>query len=67
VPVYFALTLDGMHTKGLATNLYVTGLASRYSSKRIDNLAMLRENVENNFRLDYLKFDWYIENVKNKK
>lgn len=62
VPVYFALTLDGMYTKGLATNLYVTGLASRYSSKRIDNLAMLRENVETNFRLDYLKFDWYSEN-----
>ncbi|MGH7453333.1 MAG: hypothetical protein ACRENG_18430, partial [bacterium] len=62
VPVYFALTLDGAHTKGLANNLYVTGLASRYSSKRIDNLAMLRENVEINFRLDYLKFDWYSEN-----
>ncbi|MCI0697179.1 hypothetical protein L0337_34890 [candidate division KSB1 bacterium] len=62
VPVYFALTLEGAHTKGLANNLYVTGLASRYSSKRIDNLAMLRENVEANFRLDYLKFDWYSEN-----
>jgi hypothetical protein len=62
VPVYFALTLEGAHTKGLANNLYVTGLASRYSSKRIDNLAMLQENVENNFRLDYLKYDWYSEN-----
>ncbi len=61
-PVYFALTLEGAHTKGLANNLYVTGLASRYSSKRIDNLVMLQENVENNFRLDYLKFDWYSEN-----
>lgn len=62
VPIYFALTVDKRHTGALANQLFVTGLASRYSRKRLDNLALLRENVENNFRLDYLQYAWYQEN-----
>ncbi len=61
LPIYFALTVDNSHTKALANNLYVTGLASRYSSRRLDNLALLQDNIENRFRLDYLKYDWYHE------
>lgn len=60
-PIYFALSVDHTHTKALAKNLYVTGLASRYSLNRLDNVALLQDNIENRFRLDYLQYDWYHE------
>lgn len=58
-PVYFALTVYEEHFKPLKGDLYIVGLAYRYSPKRIDNIAITKKNLENNFRLDYLKFDWY--------
>ncbi len=58
-PVYFALTVYEEHFKPLKDDLYIVGLAYRYSSKRIDNIALTKKILENNFRLDYLKYDWY--------
>ena len=58
-PVYFALTVYDNHIKPLKENLYIVGLAYQISPKRIDNLALIKKNLENNFRLDYLKYDWY--------
>lgn len=58
-PVYFALTVYDNHIQPLKENLYIVGLAYQISPKRIDNLALIKKNLENNFRLDYLKFDWY--------
>ncbi|UCB52515.1 MAG: hypothetical protein JSV10_11170, partial [Candidatus Zixiibacteriota bacterium] len=40
-------------------DLYIVGLAYQYSPERIDNLALLKKNLERNLRLDYLKQDWY--------
>lgn len=62
IPVYFALTVYENHYKQIKDDLYIVGLAYRFSSKRIDNLAFLKENLENKFRLDYLKNEWYAEN-----
>lgn len=45
-PIYFALSVDNGHTKSLAKNLYVTGLASRYSPRRLDNLALLHKKYK---------------------
>jgi len=58
-PVYFALTVYEEHFKPLKDDLYIVGLAYQYSPKRIDNIAVTKKNLENNFRLDYLKYDWY--------
>ena len=58
-PVYFALTVYEEHFKPMKDDLYIVGLAYRYNSKRIDNIAVTKKNLENNFRLDYLRFDWY--------
>ncbi len=58
-PVYFALTVYDEHIKPLKENLYIVGLAYQYSPKRIDNIALTKKNLEHNFRLDYLKYDWY--------
>lgn len=60
-PVFFALTVYGQHTKPFSDDLYLTGLAYRYSQNRFDNLARLKRNLENNFVLDYLRFDPYSE------
>jgi hypothetical protein len=59
IPIYFALTVYENYTKSLTDDLYIVGLAYQYSPKRIDNLALLKKNLENNLRLDYLKNDWY--------
>ncbi len=60
-PVFFALTVYGQHSKPFSSDLYLTGLAYRYSPSRYDNLARLKRNLENNFMLDYLFFDPYSE------
>jgi hypothetical protein len=59
VPVYFALTVYEKVTKPITDDLYIVGLAYQYSPKRIDNIALLKKNLENNLLLDYLKYDWY--------
>lgn len=61
IPIYFALTVNERYTKALTDNLYIVGLAYQYSPERIDNLALLRKNLEKNLRLDYLEYDWYDE------
>ena len=42
--------------------MYIVGLAYRYSHERIDNIAAIKRNFNQNFRLDYLQYDWYEEN-----
>ena len=60
-PIYFALTVGNEFRERINDNLYMVGLASRYSSRGIDNLGRLRHNLEHRFRLDYLTHDWYSE------
>ena len=55
------MTVFENHFKPFKDDLYIVGLAYRYSTKRIDNFAILKKNLEKNFRLDYLKYDWYTE------
>ncbi|MEJ2536868.1 MAG: hypothetical protein P8048_07425 [Calditrichia bacterium] len=61
IPVYFALTVYEGYINPLKDNLYITGLAYKYSEKRLDNFALIKKNLENNFRLNYLAYDWYSE------
>jgi len=58
-PVYTAATVYSGSTKDIKENLYLIGLAFKYSMKRFDNVARIKDNLDNNLRLDYLKFDWY--------
>jgi hypothetical protein len=60
-PVYFGLTIEPNWLKLVSENLYVVGLANKYSEKRIDNIALLKKNWEA-FHLDYLNNDFYDEN-----
>lgn len=63
IPVYYALTVYNVLIEDIKEQLFVVGLAQRYSKKRMDNTAVVKKNLENNLRLDHLKFDWYRENM----
>jgi len=61
-PVYVGLTMAGEDLmKSVEDNLYLTGMASKYSRERIDNIALLKKNYEQNFLLDYLKIDFSVD------
>ncbi|NIW78209.1 MAG: hypothetical protein GWN16_01565, partial [Calditrichae bacterium] len=61
MPIYTAATVDEAVTDVFKDDLYLVGLAFRYNQTRFDNIARLKENWKNQFRLDYLKHDWYSE------
>lgn len=61
VSVHFALTLWGKYFEPIKDNLYIVGLAYKFSEERLDNVALIKKNMQN-FRLDYFSFDWYSEN-----
>lgn len=61
-PIYLAVTVDNNYIKQFKENLYCIGLVNKYSQKRIDNIALLKKNLEKKYRLDYLRYDWYNEN-----
>ncbi|MEZ4851232.1 MAG: hypothetical protein R3B93_21980 [Bacteroidia bacterium] len=56
-PLYFASTIGQDVIYKHRKNLYLTGLASKYSEERFDNISQLVDNVENHFLLDYLKIN----------
>lgn len=53
-PVYVALTTNECFTKPIEAKLYLTGLAYEYSEKNIDNIALLKKNIELLYALDYI-------------
>lgn len=57
IPLYYGVMLDKSRLETAKNNLYITGLALKYSSIPFDNMAVLCHNYENAFRLDYLKID----------
>lgn len=59
-PIYFALTLDTAYTQLIREDLYTVGLANRYSSRRLDNVAIVERNWKK-FHLDYLDLQFYNE------
>lgn len=60
--IYYALTLPQQHITAIKDQLYVVGLASQATKTRIDNIASIRENLENKFLLDNLTVDFSGEN-----
>jgi len=57
-PVYLALTLQPSFYDDIKDKAYMIGLAFKYSEKDIDNIAMIINNFENNWLLDYLKIEF---------
>jgi len=62
-PVYAAVTVSKPYTETINKDLYLTGLAYQYSKKKIDNISILENNVEELFLLDYLKEYFAISDI----
>lgn len=56
-PVYLSQSTHPNARNPFNDNLYLTGLASLYSKVQVDNVAMIKNNVENRFATDYLKIN----------
>lgn len=52
---YMAETVSDEFYKTFEDSLFLEGLAFKYSEKKYDNVAVLKENMENRFLKDYLK------------
>ena len=61
VPIHIALTVYEDYYKEVKDNLYITGLVYTYSEVPIDNVGIIKKNLEQNLRLDHLEYDWYNE------
>jgi hypothetical protein len=66
-PLYFAATIYGAQMKPFKPDLYLTGLAFKHSNERTDNIALVKNNLENKFRLDYLEMGIYNDLFPGKK
>jgi len=54
-PLYFAsTTIQCFELETINENTYLTGLAYKYCETPIDNLSLIRRNVEQRYALDYL-------------
>ncbi|MFC5282577.1 hypothetical protein [Pedobacter alpinus] len=60
-PLYIGLSMAPERYKGLEDNLYVEGLAYRYSKSKFNNDLANRELLENRFSLDYLTNHFYYD------
>ena len=54
-PIYVSINMDPDIYKDYNDKMYMVGLAFRYSDKSFNNMAVLQNNVENKFLLDFLK------------
>ena len=60
-PVYLGVMLEKSIIQQEQNNLYLTGLAMKFSATPFDNLATLKEHYEKDFLLDYLRQDFSTE------
>ena len=58
-PIYVSCFTRENVYKDYAAKMYFTGLALKYSPKPFDNMAVLRDNIENKYMLDFLKQTFY--------
>ncbi len=55
---FYALTMPRKSLEQVENRLYVVGLTSQLSEKKIDNYTVIKENIEKRFLLDYLSVDF---------
>lgn len=59
IPLYYSSTVNPALYEASKDKVYVTGLALKYSENKFDNIAILKKNVEQNFKLDYLSTNFF--------
>ncbi len=60
-PVYVSLTADQEIYQKVSGNLFLTGLAYEFNTQDLDNVALLRRNFEQNYKLDYILQPFYYD------
>ncbi len=60
-PLYYSVLSDKNRIQSDRNNLYLTGLAFRYSDVAFDNIALLKSNYESQFRKDGLNLEFSSE------
>lgn len=60
-PLYLNVTLPRTIRESYEEVLYTVGLAFRYSTTPFDNIAMIRENYEQKFLMDYLRMGFAVD------
>lgn len=58
-PIYISIFVGENVFKEYIDKTYLTGLSYKYSAKPFDNMAELRNNIENKYMLDFLKRSFY--------
>jgi hypothetical protein len=58
-PIYVSIFADWKVYKGYENRMYFVGLSMKYSAKSFNNIAVLRNNIENKYMLDFLKRTFY--------
>ena len=61
ISIHIAPTVHEEYIKKIKNKLFITGLDYTYSEEPIDNIALIKKNLEHKLRLDYLEYDWYNE------
>lgn len=61
IPVNVGLTVDPSYFKTIVSDLYLVGLCYRYSTKTLDNIAIMKYNFESVYQLDYISNPFYHE------
>ena len=61
IPIHIAPTVYDEYKIEINDKLFTTGLCFTYSEEKIDNVAIIKRNLGQNLRLDYLDYDWYNE------
>lgn len=60
-PLYLGVGVDRNIIGELESDLYLTGMTFKYSPVKFDNLAILKNNIENKFMLDNLRTYLHID------
>ncbi|MCW5912262.1 MAG: SUMF1/EgtB/PvdO family nonheme iron enzyme [Cyclobacteriaceae bacterium] len=55
---YYALTVSKDNIQSIKEYLYVVGLASVHSANSLDNVSLIRDNLEKKFLMDYLQVNF---------
>lgn len=58
LPLYFGLNCSDSLKKNFEANLYMVGLVLEYSEENIDNIAILKNNFDNKYLLDYINIQF---------
>jgi len=60
-PIYLPTSFGGDIIKPIEKDLYLVGLVNRYSTEKIDNIALLKKHFLTDYHLDYLEHQNYVE------